>query len=290
MSPVLEQRVFPGWDAASFSRWLPVMLGLAVMYVPTYIDLAQGLWKEGSRSRADYSRGGGMACLAHAPRSLAGRGNGRAAAGGVLLASGCCTTPSVARKAWLFEVGLISSWPGVCCCYGAAKHWPAVVSARVLFFLVPLPGFVIELVTGPLKILVTHVVHGAGYWLGYPIARSGSCSASAIPSPGRRRLRRTEFALQPHRAGFAVPLPHGVGQRARIAPAGVHRADRDRGEPGTRCWSLVPRHFPSWVTSGTKLPPRFAGMMLFCTALCCCSGSMPSSPASRVRPGQGLPS
>src|SRR5258708_8342956 len=46
MSSVLEHRILPGSDAAGLRRWLPVMLGLAVMYVPTYVDLAHGLWQD----------------------------------------------------------------------------------------------------------------------------------------------------------------------------------------------------------------------------------------------------
>src|SRR5712691_7256306 len=46
MSSVLEQRILPGPDMAGLRRRLPVMLGLAVMYVPTYVDLAHGLWQD----------------------------------------------------------------------------------------------------------------------------------------------------------------------------------------------------------------------------------------------------
>src|SRR2546427_8866321 len=46
MSSVLEQRVLPGPNVAAVRSWLPVMLGLAVMYVPTYVDLAHGLWQD----------------------------------------------------------------------------------------------------------------------------------------------------------------------------------------------------------------------------------------------------
>src|SRR2546422_5085894 len=46
MSSVLEQRILPGPNVAAVRSWLPVMLGLAVMYVPTYVDLAHGLWQD----------------------------------------------------------------------------------------------------------------------------------------------------------------------------------------------------------------------------------------------------
>src|SRR5712692_10525997 len=46
MCSVLQQQVSPGRDMEALRRWLPVMLGLAVMYVPTYLDLAHGLWRD----------------------------------------------------------------------------------------------------------------------------------------------------------------------------------------------------------------------------------------------------
>src|SRR5712692_10569049 len=48
MSLVLEQQVLPQRDVDGLRRWLPVVLGLAVMYVPAYIDLARGVWKNES--------------------------------------------------------------------------------------------------------------------------------------------------------------------------------------------------------------------------------------------------
>src|SRR5437773_10593372 len=46
MSALLQQRLFAGREAEGLLRWLPVALGLAVMYVPTYVDLAHGLWQQ----------------------------------------------------------------------------------------------------------------------------------------------------------------------------------------------------------------------------------------------------
>src|SRR6266849_10831630 len=46
MSALLQQRLLAGREAEGLLRWLPVMLGLAVMYVPTYVDLAHGLWQD----------------------------------------------------------------------------------------------------------------------------------------------------------------------------------------------------------------------------------------------------
>src|SRR5687768_4017180 len=45
MPAVLEQPLSRGRESHSL-RWLPVAVGLAAMYVPTYVDLARGLWQQ----------------------------------------------------------------------------------------------------------------------------------------------------------------------------------------------------------------------------------------------------
>ncbi|PPD12390.1 exosortase B [Methylophilus sp.] len=40
-------------------------------------------------------------------------------------------------------------------------------------FMIPLPGFLIDAVTMPMKIAVSHVAEHILYWFGYPIARTG---------------------------------------------------------------------------------------------------------------------
>lgn len=177
MCPVLEQRILPGWDVAGFGRWLPVMLGLAVMYVPTYIDLARGLWREEAHAHGPIILAT-VAWLAWRRRAAlcGGEKDSAPLAGGVLLAAGLLLY-AVGRSQGvaLFEVG--SHLPVLAGVVLLLRGWRALAwlwfPLVFLLFLVPLPGFVIELITAPLKGLVTQVVEAALYPLGYPIARSG---------------------------------------------------------------------------------------------------------------------
>jgi exosortase B len=175
MSALLQQRLLLGREAESFLRWLPVALGLAVMYVPTYVDLARGLWQQEA-----YAHGpivlAVAAWLAWRQRAaLAGEG-GAPLAGGVALALGLALyIVGRSQSVALFEVGshipvfagtvlLLGGWPAL------RRLWFALF---FLLFLVPLPGFVIVSMTGPLKSLVAQAVESMLYALGYPIARSG---------------------------------------------------------------------------------------------------------------------
>src|SRR6266850_1311447 len=177
MSLVLEQRVLPGRDGDRLRRWLPVVLGLAVMYVPTYINLARGLWGDEAdahgpiilavvawlvwRQRAAFAGG--------AEKSAPLAGSAALALGLMLYAVG--RSQGIAQ----FEVGsqipvfaglvlLLLGWRAM------ARLWLPLV---FLIFLVPLPNFVILSMTGPLKSMVSQMVESVLYDFGYPIARSG---------------------------------------------------------------------------------------------------------------------
>jgi exosortase B len=175
MSPDLAQRLPRGREMASLGRWLPVLSGLAVMYVPTYVDLAQGLWQQEAHAHGPIILAV-AAWLAWRQRvALAGE-DGAPLAGSLVLALGLALyIVGRSQSVALFEVGshvpvfagtvlLLGGWPAL------RRLWFALF---FLVFLVPLPGFVILSMTGPLKILVAQAVDSMLYALGYPIARSG---------------------------------------------------------------------------------------------------------------------
>jgi exosortase B len=178
MSALLQQRLFAGREAEGLLRWLPVALGLAVMYVPTYVDLAHGLWQQEAHAHGPIILAV-VAWLAWRQRAaLASGGAGRSVplAGWAMLAFGLMLY-AVGRSQGIavFEVG---------------SHLPVLAGtillllgrralARLWFplfflvFLVPLPGFMIDIATAPLKNFVSQIVESMLYGLGYPIARAG---------------------------------------------------------------------------------------------------------------------
>lgn len=177
MSPDLAQRLLPGREAEGRLRWLPLALGLAVMYVPTYVDLAQGLWQLEAHVHGPIILAL-AAWLAWRQRAaLAGEpADGAVLAGSTVLALGLALyIVGRSQSVALFEVGshlpvfagtalLLGGWQAL------RKLWFALF---FLVFLVPLPGFVIVAMTGPLKSLAAQAVESMLYALGYPVARSG---------------------------------------------------------------------------------------------------------------------
>ena len=177
MSTVLDEHRLPRLSGAGWRPWAVLLPGLLLLYLPTYWDLAHGLWQDEA--------------YAHGPIILALFAwllwRGRDAlldttlrpapvAGSLLLAAGLA----------LYLVGRTQSLP----LFEVASHLPVFAGAILLvrgyaavrrlafallflLFLVPLPGFVIEAVTGPLKQLVSATVAAILQAVGYGVERSG---------------------------------------------------------------------------------------------------------------------
>ena len=167
---------------APLQAWWPIVLGLLVLYVPTYWMMAHGLWNSD-----DYAHGPIVLVVAlfliWQQRAVflpdAGAGmvtRGETVAGGVLLVFGLLTyAVGRSQDILLLEVG--SQVPVI---LGALLVTLGLSAARALWFalffllfMVPLPGFVVDTLTGPLKQYISVIAEQALYTAGYPIARSG---------------------------------------------------------------------------------------------------------------------
>jgi exosortase B len=163
------------WRAAP--EWLPVLLGLAVLYLPTLTELNRSFWHEDEHAH------GPILLLAAAwmfwqKRRQVGRlpGVASTAAGGALLAAGLvCYVVGRSQALIALEAG--SAVLTVSATLLLMRGWAAL---RMLLFpvlflacLVPLPGIVINPLTGFLQQLISSLTELILYELGYPIARSG---------------------------------------------------------------------------------------------------------------------
>lgn len=158
-------------------EWLPVLAGLLILYVPTFFDLASTLWK-----RDDLAHGPiilavivwliwdkRQALLVEPTRTAPVAGFASLVLGLLLYAVGR------SHEVMLFEVSALA--PILAGVLLAMRGWPAL---RALWFmllfiayLVPLPGFVVDALTLPLKQHVSVIAVQILYAAGYPIAQSG---------------------------------------------------------------------------------------------------------------------
>ncbi|WP_018078853.1 exosortase B [Thiobacillus denitrificans] len=161
--------------------WWPIVLGLLVLYVPTYWGMAHGLWNSD-----DYAHGPIVLVVAlyliwqqHAV-FMNGAGTAptrsEAATGWFLLGFGLLVyAMGRSQDILLMEVG--SQIPVI---LGVLLITLGLSAARALWFalffllfMVPLPGFLVDAVTGPLKQYISVIAEQVLYAAGYPIARSG---------------------------------------------------------------------------------------------------------------------
>ncbi|ODU12573.1 MAG: exosortase B [Thiobacillus sp. SCN 64-35] len=166
---------------APLKIWWPVVLGLLALYVPTYWMLAHGLWNSEEQAhgpivlvvalfliwqrRAIFTNSDG-----YQPKHV------EVATGWVLLIVGLLAYAlGRSLEILLLEVG--SQIPVI---LGALLITQGVRAARALWFalfflvfMIPLPGFIVDAATGPLKQYISVIAEHVLYAAGYPIARSG---------------------------------------------------------------------------------------------------------------------
>lgn len=166
---------------APFKTWWPVVVGLLVLYAPTYWMLAHGIWNTEEQAhgpivlvvalfliwqrRAVFTNNDG-----YAPTRV------EVATGWAVLIVGLLAYAlGRSLEILLLEVG--SQIPVI---LGALLITQGVRAARVLWFalfflvfMIPLPSFVVDTATGPLKQYISVIAEQVLYVAGYPIARSG---------------------------------------------------------------------------------------------------------------------
>lgn len=167
----------PGLKAA-MPEWWPILLGITVLYVPTFYDLITGLW-----ATEDQSQGPIIFALAiwliyrQWPVMMKNiTDNPSAATGWIVLVIGLILyIIGRAFQVYIFEVGsFIWIFAAILLikCGGSALKvmWFPLF---FMLFMIPLPGTLVIMLTMPMKMAVSYVTEQILFWAGYPIARNG---------------------------------------------------------------------------------------------------------------------
>lgn len=164
--------------ASSLAVWWPVLLGLSVLFLPLYYDLARGPWQS-----EDYAHGPIVLAVSgyliwrarHALLEVA-NAKPQPVLGWVTLVFGLLLF-ALGRSQHIFILEVSSQLPillGVLLATIGIRAVRAVwFPLFFLLFTVPLPGFVVDATTGPLKQYISEIAEHVLYALGYPIARAG---------------------------------------------------------------------------------------------------------------------
>jgi exosortase B len=155
----------------------PILLGLLVLLIPTLVGLAQGVWQT-----EDQAHGPIILLvviyLFWEKRNYILNPEGRTSplVGWITLVIGLLLYAlGRSQDIMLFEVG--SFIPVLCGVLLINRGWNAIKQLWFpiffIVFVIPLPGFIVDGLTGPLKQHISQIAETVLYNLGYPVARSG---------------------------------------------------------------------------------------------------------------------
>ena len=167
---------YANMPSKSIRSWVIVGLGLAILIVPMYWSLAGTLWQDESQIHAPiiamvtayifWLKRKAFTDLESKPRPVLG---------GICLFIGLCLyIIGRSQSLPLFDVGAqIPILVGIVLCMHGLRLLKALwFPLFFLFFMIPQPGFVLDVVTQPLKQFVSQWAEILLYHAGYPIARS----------------------------------------------------------------------------------------------------------------------
>jgi len=158
--------------------WLPIIIGLGVMYGPSLFDLLTGIWSSQEQMQGPIVLGVSVWLLHRnwAAMEDAARGQAVSAWGWPVLVFGLLLYAlGRSQDILMFEVGsLIWLLAGLL----LLLRGPSALKAQwfalfFMIFMVPLPGSVVDTVTMPMKMAVSYVAEHVLFWAGYPIGRNG---------------------------------------------------------------------------------------------------------------------
>ena len=157
--------------------WWPVLLGLAALFIPTYLRLAHDVWSDEAQAHGPFVLMVVAWLFAKKWRALAAiQGPAAPLLGMVVFAFGLLLY-IIGRSQALILLEASAQIPILIGVLLILFGWQALkllwFPLLFLFFMVPLPGFVIDGITGPLKSQVSVVVEWVLYGLGLPISRNG---------------------------------------------------------------------------------------------------------------------
>lgn len=165
-------------DIARGLQWSwPIIAGLILLYLPTYVDLARTFWTQEAGSHGPLVLIV-VAWLLWTKRAsfMAADGDVRPGLGGALLAFGLVCY-IVGRSQTLYVMETFSQIPVLAGTLLLVKGMRTVRAVwfpiAFLLFVIPLPGSLLDPILLPLKQMVSGWVDALLYAAGYPISRSG---------------------------------------------------------------------------------------------------------------------
>jgi exosortase B len=158
--------------------WWPVMAGLLMLYVPTFFDLATGLWSTEGYAHGPIILGMSLWLIARQwPAMLqVSEGKNGSVAGWPLCVFGLLLyIIGRSQGILMFEIGsfIVLLVAILLIVRGGSALKGQWFPFFFMLFMIPLPGDIVAAVTMPMKMAVSYMTEQILFWAGYPIARNG---------------------------------------------------------------------------------------------------------------------
>lgn len=163
---------------AAMPEWWPIVLGMLVMYVPTFYDLFNGLWATEEQAHGPIMLGLALWLIYRLWPDMMEKSEGYPPSvfGWVIFAIALALyVLGRSQEIMLFELGsFIWMVAGILLVKRGSRAIKVMwFPLFFMLFMIPLPGTVVIVLTMPMKMAVSYVTENVLFWFGYPIARNG---------------------------------------------------------------------------------------------------------------------
>jgi len=173
------QMVEPARSTALRALVWPAMLALAVViaYGPTWLSLIDGPWQTEQEGHGPLIIAASLWLIWQSRQSIRNTPvRSSPIAGWSFLLFGLALM-FLSRTQGVLTIEVFSILPVLIGCILISAGWPTlrVIGFPIgfLFFAIPMPDWLIDAATVPLKVFISNVVTNVLYWSGYPVAQNG---------------------------------------------------------------------------------------------------------------------
>lgn len=252
-------------------EWFPVLLGLVVLFIPTYVDLARTLWTSDDQAHGPIILAVVLWFFWHKRQEIASAPSSSAKSGWPIIILGLLSY-ILGRSQDIQFLEVASQIPVVMGVLVLLRGWRGARVAwfPLLFFIfmLPLPGALVSALTLPMKIGVSWATEHVLFSMGYPISRSG-----VILQIGQYKLLvadacaglHTLFTLEALGLVYLHAVRHESMLRNTLLAIAIIPISFSANTIRVIALTLITYHFGD--AAGQGFLHGFAGMVLFISAL-----------------------
>lgn len=173
-----SSQTYPGFYGNESLKWLFIVVSLVAMYLPTFYNLSGRLWQSDEHAHGPFVLLIALFLFWQKRAVLLTNkevDNQPLIGGLFFIFSLLLYLLGRSQDILIFDVGsLVPMVIGLILMTRGFKTLIAVwFPVFFLLFLLPIPGFILDAVTLPMKIAVSYVAESILYWFDYPVARNG---------------------------------------------------------------------------------------------------------------------